>query len=116
MGIDVSAAYARAGELRTQAQYLRNAKSNMDTYKSMVGMNWQGDEVHYYQGAIHSVENRLLGAASALDSLASMIQTTADQIRKEEIEYEQYLAWLAEQERIQKEQEEKQKGITISKC
>lgn len=117
MGIDVSAAYARAGELRVQAQYLRDAKSKMTTYKSIFGVSWQGDEVKYYKDAIYSVETRLLDAATTLDSLASNIQRTADQIRQEEIEYEQYLAWLAEQERIQREKEleESQNKITISK-
>lgn len=115
MGIDVSAAYARAGELRVQAQYLRDAKSSMTTYKSIFGVSWVGDEVKFYKDAVYSVETRLLDAATALDSLASTIQTTADQIRQEEIEYEQYLAWLAEQERIQKELEENQNKITISK-
>jgi len=115
MGIDVSAAYKRAAELKVQAQYLRDAKSNMTTYKSMFGVSWQGDEVKYYKDAIYSVETRLSDAATALDSLASSIKSTADEIRAEEIEYEKYLAWLEEQEEKEKEEEESQKTITISK-
>lgn len=107
MGINVSAAYARARELRAQARSLRGVKNSMTTYRNILSANWEGDEVRFYKQAIGNVQTKLTNTANALDSLAGTIEATADQIRAEEIEEERrYQEWLAEQERLRKEAEE----------
>ena len=107
MGISVSAAYDRARELRQQARNLRAVKNSMATYKNIINASWEGNEVKYYRQAITSIQNRLNSTADSLDSLAGSIETTANQIRAEEIEAERrYQEWLAEQERLRKEEEE----------
>lgn len=105
MGISISEANARARELRNQAQNLRNAKSNMISYKAMFGVSWQGREIPFYLEAIRRVELRLSQVAHSLETLADSIEMAAYQIRQEEIEEEQkrYQEWLEEQ--MQKQQE-----------
>jgi len=105
MAIDVSAASARAGELRQQAENLRAVRGRIDAYKNVLSFNWQGVEVQYYISAINKAGEKITNTANALDSLAGSIESTANQIRAEEIAEEQrkYQEWLAEQQRIAEE-------------
>lgn len=105
MGIDVSAAYARAGELRQQASELRDVKKRIDAYKNMLNLSWQGTEMQYYITAINKVGGKITSTVNAMDSLAGSIVNTANQIRAEELAEEQrkYQEWLAEQQRIEEE-------------
>lgn len=105
MRIDVSAAYARAGELRQQASELRDVKKRIDAYKNMLNLSWQGTEMQYYITAINKVGGKITSTVNAMDSLAGSIVNIANQIRAEELAEEQrkYQEWLAEQQRIEEE-------------
>lgn len=105
MALNTAPTYARAKELHVQAENLRAVKRRLDSYKSLLNVNWQGTEVAYYISAIDKTEKKITNTANALDSLAASLESTARQIRNEELAEEERKrqALLAEQARIEEE-------------
>ena len=84
MAINVNTANDQAGQLNNNISQLRNAKRQMQAYRSSVSNNWQGKEVTYILTAIDQVVGDIDSAIRNLDSLSNDIKTVASQIKREE--------------------------------
>ncbi len=84
MAINVSAANNQAARLNDNISKLRDAKRQMQAYRSSVSNNWQGKEVTYILTAIDQVIGNIDGAIRNLDSLSGDIKNVAAQIKREE--------------------------------
>ena len=84
MAINVSAANTQAAQLNDNIAKLRDAKRQMQAYRSSISNNWQGKEVTYILTAIDRVIGDIDSAIRNLDSLSDDIKSTATQIKREE--------------------------------
>lgn len=84
MAINVSAANTQAAQLIDNISKLRDAKRQMQAYRSSISNNWQGKEVTYILTAIDRVIGDIDGAIRNLDSLSDDIKSVALQIKREE--------------------------------
>ena len=84
MAINVSAANNQAAQLADNITKLRDAKRQMQAYRSSVSNNWQGREVTYILTAIDRVIGDIDSAIRNLESLSSDIKSVAAQIKREE--------------------------------
>lgn len=84
MAINVTAANNQAAQLNNNISKLRDAKRQMQAYRSSVSNNWQGREVTYILTAIDRVIGEIDSAIRNLDSLSGDIKTVAAQIKREE--------------------------------
>lgn len=84
MAINVNTANNQAARLNDNISKLRDAKRQMQAYRSSVSNNWQGKEVTYILAAIDRVIGDIDSAIRNLDSLSSDIKSTAAQIKREE--------------------------------
>lgn len=84
MAINVNAANNQAAQLNDNISKLRDAKRQLQLYKTSVSNNWQGKEVSYILTAIDKVIGDIDGAISNLDSLSTDIKNVAAQIKREE--------------------------------
>lgn len=84
MAINVNTANSQAAQLNENISKLREAKRQMQTYRSSVSNNWQGKEVTYILTAIDRVIGDIDGAIRNLDSLSGDIKSVAAQIKREE--------------------------------
>ena len=84
MSINVSAANNQAAQLNDNISKLRDAKRQMQAYRSSVSNNWQGKEVTYILTAIDRVIGDIDSAIRNLDSLSDDIKSVATQIKREE--------------------------------
>lgn len=84
MAINVSAANNQAAQLNDNISKLRDAKRQMQAYRSSVSNNWQGKEVTYILTAIDRVIGDIDSAIRNLDSLCGDIKSVAAQIKREE--------------------------------
>lgn len=84
MAINVNAANTQAAQLNNNSAKLRDAKRQMQAYRSSVSNNWQGREVTYILTAIDRVIGDIDSAIRNLDSLSGDIKTVAAQIKREE--------------------------------
>lgn len=84
MAINVSAANNQAAQLNDNISRLRDAKRQMQAYRSSVSNNWQGKEVTYILTAIDRVIGDIDSAIRNLDSLSDDIKSVATQIKREE--------------------------------
>lgn len=84
MAINVSAANTQAAQLNDNISKLRDAKRQMQAYRSSVSNNWQGKEVTYILTAIDRVIGDIDSAIRNLDSLSDDIKSVASQIKREE--------------------------------
>jgi len=84
MAINVSAANSQAAQLNDNIAKLRDAKRQMQAYRSSVSNNWQGKEVTYILTAIDRVVGDIDSAIRNLDSLSDDIKSVASQIKREE--------------------------------
>ena len=96
--IDVGSANARANELRSYAWKLRNSKTGLVQYKTMLETSWEGTEVSYYLDAVEKIQQKLNQTALELESIANAISATAAQIRERE----------EAEEKAKREEEEKE--------
>lgn len=88
MGIDVSAAKIRAGQLTQYRVWLEGARKKMYEYKNQINASWSGVEVSHIDTAIHQVISSLDQAIRELDSVSEDVVRVANVIRQEEIEAE----------------------------
>ncbi len=84
MAINVSVANNQAAQLNDNISKLRDAKKQMQAYRSSVSNNWQGKEVTYILTAIDRVIGDIDSTIRNLESLSSDIKSTAAQIKREE--------------------------------
>lgn len=84
MAINVNAANNQAAQLNDNVSKLRDAKRQMQAYRSSVSNNWQGKEVTYILTAIDQVIGDIDSAIRNLDSLSGDIKSVAAQIKREE--------------------------------
>lgn len=84
MAINVSAANNQAAQLNDDISKLRDAKRQMQAYRSSVSNNWQGKEVTYILTAIDRVIADIDRVIGNTNSLSSDIRSTAAQIKREE--------------------------------
>ncbi len=84
MAINVNAANNQASQLSNNVAKLRDAKKQMQAYKSSVSNNWQGKEVTYILTAIDRVIADIDRVIGNTNSLSSDIRSTAAQIKREE--------------------------------
>ncbi len=84
MAINVNAANNQAAQLNDNISKLRDAKKQMQAYRSSVSNNWQGKEVTYILTAIDRVIGDIDSTIRNLESLSSDIKSTAAQIKREE--------------------------------
>ncbi len=84
MAINVNAANNQAAQLNNNIAKLRDAKRQMQAYRSSVSDNWQGKEVTYILTAIDRVIGEIDSAIRNLDSLSGDIKSVAAQIKREE--------------------------------
>lgn len=84
MAINVSAANSQAAQLNDNISKLRDAKRQMQAYRSSVSNNWQGKEVTYILTAIDRVIGDIDSAIRNLDTLSDDIKSVASQIKREE--------------------------------
>lgn len=88
MGIDVSAAKIRAGQLTQYKYWLENARAKMREYQTRINANWSGMEVSDIDTAIRQVISSLDHAIRELDQVSGDVVRVADAIRREEAEAE----------------------------
>ena len=105
MAINVNAANNQAAQLQTNITKLRDAKKQMQAYRSSVSNNWQGREVTYILTAIDRVIGDIDSAIRNLDSLSTDVKNVAAQIKREEDAAAAARAKAAKQERIRKAQD-----------
>lgn len=84
MAINVSTANNQAAQLNDNISKLRDAKRQMQAYRSSVSNNWQGREVTYILTAIDRVIGDIDSTIRNLDSLSDDIKSVASQIKREE--------------------------------
>lgn len=84
MAINVNAANSQAAQLNDNITKLRDAKRQLQAYRSSVSNNWQGKEVTYILTAIDEVMGEVDSAIRNLDSLSTDIRSAAAQIKREE--------------------------------
>ena len=102
MAINVSVANNQAAQLRTQADRLRSAKRDLQSYKEQVVSSWKGPEVGYVLLALEQQIQRIDESVRELDSLANGVSGAAAAIkRREEAEAAAQRAREEKQRRIQ---------------
>lgn len=88
MGIDVSAAKIRAGQLTQYKYWLENARAKMREYQTQINANWSGVEVSDIDAAIRQVISSLDHAIGELDQISGDVVRVAETIQREEAEAE----------------------------
>lgn len=89
MGVNISQANSQAAQLRTYATRLNQVKSYLISYKSSLDSNWRGDEIKSIDSAIDAINRRIQNLQALLNSTATNIVDSANQIRREEIAAEE---------------------------
>lgn len=89
MGVNISQANYQAAQLRAYATRLNQVKSYLVSYKSSLDSNWRGDEIKLIDSAIDTINRRIQNLQALLNSTATNIIASANQIRKEEIAAEE---------------------------
>lgn len=88
MGIDVSEAKIRAGQLTQYRVWLEGSRRKMNEYQSQINANWSGVEVTHINTAINQVIVSLDQVIRELDGVSADVVRTANVIREEEREAE----------------------------
>lgn len=84
MGVDVGLENVHKNSLYNCANNLRNIQSQLNTYKSSISQNWNGDEVQYIITAIEQAISKSEYIANKIEALGSDMVNTAYIIKEEE--------------------------------
>lgn len=110
MAIDITAANQQALQLSSCAEDLRQAKNQLLSYQSSLGVNWQGEEVKYIQKAINQNLEKINKLIAELEDLSGDVKSTAATIKREEEAAAEAARKKAAQEKAAKENAAKEKA------
>lgn len=114
MGVNISQANSQAAQLRTYATRLNQVKSYLISYKSSLDSNWRGDEIKSIDSAIDAINRRIQNLQALLNSTATNIVDSANQIRREEIAAEEARKRAEEAARQRQAQEAQRRAAEIA--
>ncbi len=110
MSINVTAANSQAAQLSSYANQLRQAKTQLSSYKSSVNQNWQAEEVTYIGKGIDKAISDIDAIIKELESIGTDIKNAAAAIRREEEAAERARREQEARERARREQEAREKA------
>ncbi|WP_144061518.1 hypothetical protein [Bacillus sp. 1NLA3E] len=85
MGINVSLATSQANTLKRYTSVLRNIRRTVENNKAILNNRWQASEMMYINNAMDELMNEIRKLVSELESIGNDVQSTAVEIRNEEI-------------------------------
>lgn len=110
MAIDVNAANQQALQLASCADELRQAKNQLQSYRSSLSSNWQGEEVKYILQAIDQNIAKINKLIAELEDLSGDVKSAAAAIKREEDAAAEAARKKAAQEKAAKEKAAKEKA------
>ena len=84
MAINISAATNQASQLWGYADRLQQAKNQLNSYKSSLSSNWQGNEVPHIMQGIDKAIMQIDAVMRDLRNIANDVNSTAATIKREE--------------------------------